>query len=111
MERSVHSKNYLEETDLADAKIVNTEETFTETIARFITNPIVVPILLSIASLGLIVELYSPGFGVAGTMGLISLVLFFFGHLVAGLAGYETIIIFVIGVILNNSRILLAGRN
>ena len=55
---------------------------------------------MSVASLGLIIELYSPGFGVAGTMGLISLVLFFFGHLVAGLAGYETIIIFVIGVLL-----------
>ena len=102
-------KELLEVTNLADAKIVKTEETFTELLARFITNPIVVPILLSIASLGLIVELYSPGFGVAGTMGLISLMLFFFGHLVAGLAGYETIIIFVIGVILIIAEFHLPG--
>ncbi|WP_391201969.1 NfeD family protein [Psychrobacillus sp. L4] len=102
-------KGLLGLTNLTDAKIVETEETFTELLARFITNPIVVPILLSIASLGLIVELYSPGFGVAGTMGLISLALFFFGHLVAGLAGYEAIIIFVIGVILIIAEFYLPG--
>ena len=55
--------------NLAKAKVVESEETFMESLARFITNPIIVPILLSVASLGLIVELYSPGFGVAGTMG------------------------------------------
>lgn len=99
----------LDMTNLSDANVVKVDETFTETLARFITHPIVVPILLSIASLGLIVELYSPGFGVAGTMGLISLVLFFFGHLVAGLAGYETIIIFVIGVILILAEFFLPG--
>ena len=99
----------LDMTNLTDANVVKVDETFTETLARFITHPIVVPILLSIASLGLIVELYSPGFGVAGTMGLISLVLFFFGHLVAGLAGYETIIIFVIGVILILAEFFLPG--
>lgn len=90
----------LKVTNLSGAKVVETEQAFVESLARFVTNPIIVPILLSIASLGLILELYSPGFGVAGTMGLISLGLFFFGHLVAGLAGYESIIIFVIGVIL-----------
>lgn len=99
----------LEVTKLADAQIIETDQTITETIARFITHPIIVPILLSIASLGLIVELYSPGFGVAGTMGLVSLTLFFFGHLVAGLAGYETIIIFVIGVILLIAEFFLPG--
>lgn len=90
----------LEMANLENAKVVESEETFMESLARFITNPIIVPILLSVASLGLIIELYSPGFGIAGTMGLISLVLFFFGHSVAGLAGYETIILFVIGILL-----------
>ena len=52
-------------------------ETFAEKIARFITHPVVVPILLSIAGLGLVVELYSPGFGVPGTMAIISLVVIF----------------------------------
>ncbi len=85
------------------------EETFAEKLARFITNPVVVPILLSLASIGLIVELYSPGFGIAGSIGLISLVLFFYGHLVAGLAGYETIILFIIGIFLIVAEFFLPG--
>lgn len=88
----------LEKLDLADATVISTTETFSEKAARFITNPVVVPILLSVASLGLIVELYSPGFGVPGSMGLTALFLFFYGHTVAGLAGYETLILFIIGV-------------
>ncbi|MGM0828405.1 MAG: NfeD family protein [Bacillota bacterium] len=92
-----------------ESSVVNVEETFAEKLARFITNPVVVPILLSLASLGLIVELYSPGFGIAGSIGLISLVLFFYGHLVAGLAGYETIILFIIGMALIVAEFFLPG--
>ncbi|EPD54385.1 hypothetical protein HMPREF1210_00371 [Paenisporosarcina sp. HGH0030] len=88
----------LQKLELKDATVTSVNETFAEKVARFVTNPIIVPILLSIASLGLVVELYSPGFGVAGTMGLTAIGLFFFGHMVAGLAGYESIILFVIGV-------------
>src|SRR5699024_5813777 len=61
--------------DLDQAKIVKTESSFAEEIARFVTSPIVIPILLSIASIGLIVELYTPGFGIAGSMGIIALIL------------------------------------
>lgn len=81
-----------------DPVIKNIEASFAEKLARFITHPVVVPILLSIGSLGLVLELYSPGFGIPGFMGISSLLLFFYGHLVAGLAGYEAIILFVIGL-------------
>src|SRR5699024_9222006 len=57
-------------------------------------------ILLSVASLGLIAEIYTPGVGVAGSMGLIALGLFFYGHFIAGLAGMETIILLIAGIIL-----------
>ena len=99
----------LKETGYENAQVISTSETFTEKIARFITNPIVVPILLSIAGLGLVLELYSPGFGVPGTMAISALLLFFYGHLVAGLAGYETIILFVIGVGLVVAEFFLPG--
>lgn len=89
----------LSELNLSDAEIIKTNLTLSEHIARLITNPVVVPILLSIASLGFVVELYSPGFGIAGIMGLSALILFFYGHMVADLAGYETIIFFVIGLV------------
>lgn len=90
----------LEELQIEDATIVEVKPTFAEEIARFVTSPLVIPILLSIASLAFIVELYSPGFGVAGTMGLISLALFFYGHMIAGLAGFEAIILFLVGIAL-----------
>ncbi len=99
----------LETLGYKDAKVISTAETFSEKIARFITNPVVVPILLSVAGLGLVVELYSPGFGVPGTMGITSLLLFFYGHLVAGFAGYETLILFVIGVSLIVTEFFVAG--
>ncbi|OEH93735.1 NfeD family protein [Bacillus solimangrovi] len=86
--------------ELSGATIEETEVSFAEHLARFITNPIVVPILLSIASLGLIMELYTPGFGLPGTMGLSALVLFFYGHMVAGLAGMETAILLIAGIVL-----------
>ncbi|MEZ7170900.1 nodulation protein NfeD [Sporosarcina sp. OR05] len=94
---------------LDKSEIIQTNLTFTESLARLFTHPIVVPILLSIAGLGLVVELYSPGFGVPGTMAITSLLLFLFGHLVAGLAGYETMILFIIGVILVILEFFLAG--
>ncbi|QTD43262.1 nodulation protein NfeD [Sporosarcina sp. Te-1] len=99
----------LRELGLENAEVISTEVSFAESIARIITNPVVVPILLSIAGLGLVLELYSPGFGVPGTMALTSLGLFFFGHLVAGLAGYEALILFIIGVGLIIAEFFLAG--
>lgn len=95
----VHNMNELLTTlELSDANVVTINESFAEKLARFITNPIVVPILLSIGSLGLVLELYSPGFGIPGFMGISALLLFFYGHLIAGLAGYETIILFILGI-------------
>ncbi|MFJ7369986.1 nodulation protein NfeD [Lysinibacillus sp. NPDC098008] len=99
----------LEVTKLDGSDIVPIEPTFTEKLARFITNPIIVPILLSVASLGLVMELYSPGFGVPGIMGLSALGLFFFGHMVAGFAGYETLLLFIIGLALIIAEFFVPG--
>lgn len=99
----------LKELNLQDNEVVSVDQTFSEKLARLITDPIVVPILLSIASIGLVVELYSPGFGIPGLMGLSALGMFFFGHLVAGFAGYETLIVFVIGLILVAAEFFVPG--
>ncbi|WP_341299809.1 nodulation protein NfeD [Lysinibacillus sp. FSL H8-0500] len=109
-EGTVHNfQELLEVTKLDGSDIVSIEPTFTEKLARFITNPIIVPILLSVASLGLVMELYSPGFGVPGTMGLSALGLFFFGHMVAGFAGYETLLLFIIGLALIIAEFFVPG--
>ena len=91
------------------ADVRQIDETFAEKAARFLTNPIVVPILLTIGFLGIAIELFSPGFGLPGITGLTSLFLFFYGHLVAGLAGYETIILFILGLVLLVLELFLPG--
>ncbi|MDM5249312.1 NfeD family protein [Lysinibacillus sp. G4S2] len=102
-------QDLLEKTHLMDSDIVSIEPTFSEKIARFITNPIIVPILLSIASLGLVMELFSPRFGVPGIVGLSALGLFFFGHMVAGFAGYETLLLFIVGLALVMAEFFVPG--
>lgn len=99
----------LDKLNLSDATIVETETSVAEDIARFVTSPVVIPILLSVASLGLILELYSPGFGVAGTMGVAALILFFYGHVIAGLAGMEALILLILGILLIIAEIFIVG--
>jgi len=86
--------------NLKDAKIVYIYPNWAENISRFITNPVVSPLLLSIGFLGLIIEFWTLGWGIAGSIGIISLSLFFGGHIIVGLAGFETIILFAIGFLL-----------
>lgn len=83
-----------------DADIRSIEESFPEKLARFLTNPYVVPLLLTIAGIGIVIELFSPGLIFPGLTGVLALVLFFYGHLVAGITGYEALVLFLIGVVL-----------
>ncbi|MDQ0299754.1 membrane-bound serine protease (ClpP class) [Salibacterium salarium] len=99
----------LAELDAADAQIQEFEVSLAEQIARFVTNPVLIPILLSVGSIGLIMELYSPGFGIPGILGSASLFLFFFGHAIAGFAGFESIILFIVGIILLIIELLIPG--
>lgn len=94
---------------LSDSEVVSIEPTFAEKLARFITNPLVVTLLLSIGVLGLVMELFSPGFGFPGFIGLSSFGLFFFGHTVAGFAGYESVLLFLIGLVLLIAELFIPG--
>jgi membrane-bound serine protease (ClpP class) len=48
----------------------------------------------------LIIEVMTAGFGVAGSISILAFVLFFGGHIFAGLAGYEVVLLFITGLIL-----------
>jgi len=71
-----------------------------ERTVRFLTHPVVAPFLLSLGFLGLLVEIKSPGIGLAGGAGVLSLSLFFGSHLIIGLAGMEGLMLFGLGVVL-----------
>jgi len=90
-------------------QVVQLEPTLSERLARFVTNPYVMSFLLLTGLLGFIVELFVPGFGVGGTVGLLSFALYFFGHYVAGFADWLHIALFVLGVVLMLAEIFLPG--
>jgi membrane-bound serine protease (ClpP class) len=69
-----------------------------ELVAIWITQYAAILLLVGMAA-GYI-ELQHPGFGVPGIISAIAFGLFFFGHYVAGsLIGYETVFIFIVGVV------------
>lgn len=67
--------------------------------AWLIVNPFVSPFLLLIGFAGLIIESFTLGWGVAGTVGIIALGMFFAGHIMAGVTGWEAVLVFILGVL------------
>jgi membrane-bound serine protease (ClpP class) len=90
----------LEAEGLAGATVINVDLSFPERMVRFITKPAVAGILISLGFLGLLAELTSPGFGVPGLAGLSLLALFFWGHMLAELTGWEGVALVVVGLVL-----------
>jgi membrane-bound serine protease (ClpP class) len=86
--------------DLAGAEIRRARETWAETIVRFLTHPVVSSLLLTVGILGVIVELRTPGFGMPGAVGVTSLALFFWGHWLVRLVGWEELLLVAIGLTL-----------
>jgi membrane-bound serine protease (ClpP class) len=86
--------------DLAGAEIRRSTQTWAETVVRFLTDPVVSSLLMTIGILGIVVEIRTPGFGVPGALGLASLALFFWGHWLVRLAGWEELLLVGLGVVL-----------
>lgn len=87
-------------TGLRDVDVRRASQTWAETFVRFLTNPVVSSLLMTIGMLGLLVEIRTPGFALPGTIGLLSLGLFFWGHWIVQLAGWEELLLVATGVIL-----------
>lgn len=85
------------------------EPTVGEKVARFVTSPYVMSILLIIGLVGIAIELFVPGFGIAGIVGISAFALYFFGHYVAGFANAIHIALFLIGVLFLILEIFLPG--
>ncbi len=82
------------------ATVVTLELNWAERLVRFFSSSLVSPFLLSLGFLGLLIEIRTPTFGLAGTMGLISLGLFFGSNMIVGLAGLEDVLIVGAGLVL-----------
>jgi len=88
----------LREVGLGNAAVRSLEITSAERVARFIAA--LAPLFLIGGLLGIYIEIKTPGFGLPGILGIISLAIFFWGHHIAGLAGMEELLIFALGALL-----------
>lgn len=95
--------------DLGDAQIITKEMSSAERLARFVTHPVTATLLLTIAFVALVLEIMTAGFGVGGSVSILAFTLFFGGHILAGLAGYEVVILFIMGIILLLAEAFIAG--
>ncbi len=77
-----------------------TDVNWAENVVRFLTHPAVAPLLLSLGFLGILFELKTPAFGLAGTVGIASLAAFFGSRYIVGLAGWEELLLIAAGIVL-----------
>jgi membrane-bound serine protease (ClpP class) len=83
---------------LSSAAVQHADYSFGEELARFATNPEVSGLLLSIGFLGLLIEMQTLH-GVAGTVGIAALALFFGTHVYAGFSNAFVIALGVFGLL------------
>ena len=89
------------------AEVTDFGVNWAERLVRFFSNPVVAPFLLSLGFLGLIIEIKTATFGLAGLAGALSLSLFFGSHLILGLAGWEDLLLVGAGVLFVAAEVLL----
>ncbi|MGQ0522080.1 MAG: NfeD family protein [Betaproteobacteria bacterium] len=90
----------LERVGIKGAELRRVSLNWAEQVVRFLTHPILSSLLVTIGMLGIIIELRSPGFGVAGAIGMGSLAAFFWGHWLVQLAGWGELLLALSGVAL-----------
>jgi membrane-bound serine protease (ClpP class) len=90
----------LERLGMAGAELRALSPNWAERTVRLLTHPVLSSLLVTIGMLGIIIELRTPGFGVAGAIGVGSLAAFFWGHWLVQLAGWGELLLALGGVAL-----------
>ncbi len=88
----------LREMGIEDYDQVPIEQTWSETMVRFIES--IAPVLLMIGLAALYMEMKAPGFGLPGIIGITCLAIVFLNQYLVGLADYLELLIIVLGLIL-----------
>lgn len=91
---------------LPDAQVQSVTIAPAERLTRILTGSIIAPLLLSFGLIVLISNVLSGTIGLASLIGLTSIGLFVFGHLVAGLAGIEDVLLIFAGIVLIGIEVL-----
>jgi membrane-bound serine protease (ClpP class) len=97
---SANRQELLQMTGLEGATLQEPSPSLAENVVRFLTNPLVASLLISLGFLLILVDAWSGGFGIVGGVGLVLLAVFFWGHFLAGLAGWEGVALVLLGLVL-----------
>lgn len=90
----------LEQYGFQDAEMQTVSFTTAENMAHVLTNPFISSLLLTLGFAGILIEIFTTGWGVAGSLGIISLALYYSSHVFAGYVHWGVIILFLVGLIL-----------
>lgn len=82
------------------ARTVVLERNLTERIGTWLAGPIIAGVLLILGIGGLVIEFFSPGFGIPGAIGVVALALFATSAFVATPAGIVDVLLILGGVLL-----------
>ena len=93
-------KDVLNVYNLKNAEEIYLTSNWAEDVVRFLNNPIISSILIMIGFFGLMAEIKTPGWGLAGTSALIALTIFFGSSYILQLASILEILLFILGLIL-----------
>lgn len=88
----------VERAGISQAELRAVQVNWAEELVRVLTHLVVSSLLVTVAMLGIILELRTPGFGVPGLLGLGSLALMLWGHWLVQLAGWEEMLLILAGL-------------
>ena len=83
---------------LGSLELAGSSENWSESIVRFLTNPVVASLLTTFGFLGILFELQSPGWGIPGFVGLTCLILSLSVSYIAQLATMSDMIFILVGL-------------
>ena len=90
----------LDELGYGDVALERLEPSPWERFAGALTNPLFAAVLLAVGVIGVAIEIFTPGFGIPGGVGIVALLLFFAGSFAASPPGIVDVALIVGGVIL-----------
>lgn len=97
------SSNYrdvLKDTKFDYDEIIVVDEGLQIKLAKYISSPYLSSFLLTMAFVGMVIEIMTPGFGLGGTISIIGFGLYFGGNILAGNSNWTSLALFVTGLIL-----------
>ena len=86
--------------EINEYDITTVDENWSENVVRILTNPTVSSLLTTFGTIGVISELYSAGWGIGGTIGIICLTLALGAGYLTQLASSTDILIILLGILL-----------